>query len=200
MHYYNEMLNQSRWFSSEQKTQSAFLESLKGRIQQADDDVFKLAEIEPDNLQRAVSVFAIKGLTEFNLQYWGFPAGMGKSYIIALIAYLCLKASLNVTIIIPDSDLLARDQKKFEHLFSLTGKSPNYTTDFPLKAKAKDLLLVDEADQIMHKLPMYFKKTQFKPSVIAFTASCENQETNSVEKLLLETLKFKTIHYWPASL
>jgi hypothetical protein len=77
---------------------------------------FKDCAIQPNELQFAISQFAIAHSSKHRRQLWNVPAGQGKSRIMhsmALIA-LTMKNASKVHFLFENSHLMNRDQRDFD--------------------------------------------------------------------------------------
>lgn len=89
----------------------------------------------------------------------------------------------NVYVVIPNDLLLERDLAIFEGLWELGRVSHRiiHTATLPMEAGAEDLLLVDEADQILFNEADSLLKLPDKLKILAFTATVSASDFESVE-------------------
>lgn len=173
---------------------------VKGLLQQAD--------LRPTNLQQAVAIAALSLLKYKHKQLWHFYAGMGKSFIVATIALLSCVTQLHkqITIVIPNSYLLARDKSRFAPLFVNYQDKIAYTSELDFKVQKNQLVLIDEADDLLFKRPEDFfavgghkgcnnPTRKNNPSIICLTATMGNKTDLWHELLIFQN--YSELSYWP---
>lgn len=171
--------------------------------------MFSETGILPTKLQQAISISALCMADVHPKQIWSFYAGMGKSYIIACTAFLAGNTASfdHVTIVIPNNNLLLRDQQRFAALFKPHICQIQYARDLTFAVKPKHLVLIDEADYLIYENSSEFfsiganstkiaKKAQ--PKIICFT-STKGNGTPLWDNLLLYH-GYKELSYWPDQL
>ena len=106
---------------------------------------------------------------------------MGKSHIIAFVTLLLMSTipKAKVTVLYSNKMLLDKDQqfmtrvrnllRQPKKLFTCYGKPTGTFTD-------KDIVLVDECDDVMFSNLSWFEKKLQKATVIGFTATTPNEE------------------------
>ena len=111
---------------------------------------------------------------------WQVASGMGKSHLIALIAYVLLfeRPKANIYIAYSHKDLMDRDQTLLNAIKELSGKGKRLKTILPesrSKPTSKDFVLIDECDEVYLSNPKWFMRAFLLPRVIAFTATMPGQ-------------------------
>ena len=155
-------------------------------------------------MQEAISAYASATLQVEKWQMWQLVCGIGKSRIIHSIGLmlLSLKDFKAVHIVIPNKALLKRDKKDFADywcLGSLEGRV-HYHEDLNFRHGKSDVLLIDEADQLVFADPLLLRKALRQSSAIGFTATPPTTGQQTLEIKIYEHLGFKLREYWPQAL
>ena len=114
---------------------------------------------------------------------------MGKSHLIALIAFVLLfeRPEANIYLAYSHKDLMEKDHHLLSALKELSGKGRRLKTILPdakTKITTKDFVLIDECDEVYFSNPKWFGKAFLLPRVIAFTATMPGQEHEHETELL----------------
>ena len=80
---------------------------------------------------------------------------MGHSYIVATLALMACLANLykQITIVIPNGYLLQRDRDRFAVLLQSFTHQITYTSELDFVVTPNQLVIVDEADDLLYKQP-----------------------------------------------
>jgi len=155
-------------------------------------------------MQEAISAYASASLLVDKWQMWQLVCSIGKSRIIHGIGLMLLstKAVKGVHIVIPNKALLQRDIGDFADYWCLgafEGKV-HYHEDLNFRHGKTDVLLIDEADQLIFEDPMLLRKALKHSPALCFSATPPNSGQQTLEMEIYQHLGFKLRSYWPKAL
>jgi hypothetical protein len=75
-------------YDCKDELKSNYNQLLDSKVKMLAQGLLKQADVAPTNLQQAVAIAALSLLQSKHKQLWHFYAGMGKSFIVAMIALL----------------------------------------------------------------------------------------------------------------
>ena len=87
---------------------------------------------------------------------WELLGGMGKSRVIATMAFMLIEWGYSkVHIVLPTVALMNRDKEEFNDYWakSNNGQKVEYHTNFGFEIKEGEIIISDEADHLMFKDP-----------------------------------------------
>ena len=116
------------------------------------------------------------------------PPGAGKSRVAAAVAlyHLLLNTDSVVHFVYSTDHLRARDNSSFQNLWSLTDLSARVQThtSMDFEKRERDLLLIDEADDLLYSNPKEFLEKVKDNTFILFTAT--SSDTKNYEESILK--------------
>ena len=114
---------------------------------------------------------------------WDLLGGMGKSRVIATMAFMLIEQGYSkVHIVLPTVALMNRDKQEFDDYWtkSSNGQKVEYHTDFNFDMIEGAIIIVDEADHLMFRNPQaFFDKAKLYP-MISMTASIPDPDPKKV--------------------
>ena len=161
---------------------STFKELTEGNTMTLAQSLQSQVNIQPTNLQQTVVIAALSLLDCNSKQMWHFYSGMGKSCIVATLALMACLANLykQITIVILNGYLLQRDRDRFAVLLQSFSQQITYTSELDFVVTPNQLVIVDEADDLLYKQPSAFfnlgankmrRNTNTNPKIICMTAT-----------------------------
>lgn len=133
---------------------------------------------------------------------WCISSGWGKSRVLASIALiLLLSGSTTKVYMVFDSEyLMKRDQKEFRDLWVSTGleQSVEYHVGLDFACKSGDVILIDEADELILSDPSKFYAKTKQNKCICLTATPDNDDKQGVEREVLKLLGFSMFDGQPS--
>lgn len=154
----------------------------------------------PNALQFANAQYAAFGLGNWKKQMWMIPSGQGKSRTLAMIALILIltNATTKVHIVCGSKHGKNRDQRQFACWWELNGiTSVEYHADLDFEIKPTDVILIDEADQVILHDHAKFEKKVKGNRCICVTATPYDGNEKGVQREILDNSKFKFINGWP---
>ena len=165
------------------------------------DRVFHNVTNDPNELQFANAQYAALMLREKYKQLWCIPSGQGKSRILATIALILLLAgsTTKVHLVYDSLHLMRRDRKEFADWWKLTGLETNveYHVGMDFKCQLGDVILIDEADELILADPEKFLNQTKDFKCICLTATPDNEDDKGVERETLKVLGFSMFDGMP---
>lgn len=161
--------------------------------------VLRAVNLQPNDPQTAIAAYAILSLQKEPSQIWDLLGGMGKSRVIATMALMCL-LSLGfekVHIVLPAQSLMKLAQAEFNDYWvkSNTVGRVIYHNNFDFEICEGEMIISDEADQLMFLNPnKFFDKASTYP-IISVTASMPVTDTKSLEQRVIEEMKLKSLYF-----
>ena len=128
---------------------------------------------------------------------WMIPSGQGKSRTLAMIALILLltNATTKVHIVFDFEHFMKRDKREFSSWWQMNGiANVEYHTGLDFDLKATDVILIDEADQVILSDHAKFEKKVRSNRCICVTATPGNENKNGVEREILNKSNFKFIN------
>ena len=110
----------------------------------------------PNDYQTCIAAYAILKLNQSPSQMWELLGGMGKSRVIATMAFMLIERGYSkVHIVLPTVALMNRDKEEFNDYWakSNNGQKVEYHTNFEFEIKVGEIIISDEADHLMFKDP-----------------------------------------------
>ena len=132
---------------------------------------------------------------------WMIPSGQGKSRTLATIALILLltNATTKVHLVFDSKHFKERDEREFSDWWELNGISGSveYHIGLDFDSKPTDIILIDEADEVILSDHAKFEKKVKSSRCICLTATPDNENKNGVERETLNLSGFKFINGWP---
>ena len=155
----------------------------------------------PNALQFANAQYAALSLRDRSKQMWCISSGQGKSRVLATIALILLLAgsTTKVHLVFDSIHLMQRDQREFSHWFELNGilSQVEFHVGLDFECQPGEIILVDEADQLVLSNPaMFFIKIQHN-KCICLTATPDNEDKLGVEREVLKLMGFSMFNGQP---
>lgn len=148
----------------------------------------------PNALQFANAQYASLSLKAYPRQLWCIPSGQGKSRTLAMIALiLLLTSSTNKVHLVFDSEHLKnRDKRDFHPWLKLNNRESQveFHVGLDFICQLGDVILIDEADEIILSNPAKFLEKIQHLKCICLTATPDNDDSRGVEREILGYLGF----------
>ena len=156
---------------------------------------------KPNQMQEAISAYAVISLRQSKWQMWQLICSIGKSRIIHSVGLMLLntKAFTRIHIVIPNGALKQRDIEDFADYWSLSNFEDRvfYHEDLDFKHGKNDVLLIDESDVLVFDDPLLLKKAFKLSAAICFTATPPSQGQQTLERKIYDHLSLRLCEYWP---
>ena len=110
----------------------------------------------PNDHQTCIAAYAILKLNHSPSQMWELMGGMGKSRVIATMAFMLIEWGYSkVHIVLPTVALMNRDKEEFDDYWakSNNGQKVEYHTNFDFTMEDGAIIISDEADHLMFNNP-----------------------------------------------
>lgn len=132
---------------------------------------------------------------------WMIPSGQGKSRTLAMITLILLLtgATTKVHLVCDTEHFMKRDQREFADWWKMHGLIANveYHIGLNFETKPGDVILIDEADQVILSNHSQFEKKVKSNRCICMTATPDNENKRGVEREILNSSGFKFINGCP---
>lgn len=136
-----------------------------------------------------------------NHQLWSIPSGQGKSRILATIALILLltASTAKVHIVFDSWHLMDRDVKEFLPWFEFQDVAHclEFHVGLDFVCDTNDIILVDEADDIILSDPAKFQDKNKANRCVCLTATPDNDDKLGVEREVLKHLGFTFLNGQP---
>ena len=157
-------------------------------------NLIRQAGVDISACQGCVSRHTVSHSRTFKHSLWRVAPSMGKSHIIAFVTLLLMSTPPypRVSVLYANELLLEKDQVFMERVGKLLGDKKKLTT-FSSKPScnfsAKDVVIVDECDDVIFSNLSWFTKKLSKATVIGFTATPPTEEESHEAAVLASFFK-----------
>ena len=157
-------------------------------------NLIRQAGIDISACQGCVSRHAVSHSRTFKHSLWRVAASMGKSHIIAFVALLLMSTAPypRVSVVYANALLQEKDRPFIERVRKLLGSTKKLLT-FAAKPSItfndRDVVIVDECDEVIFSNLSWFAKKLSKATVIGFTATPPTEEESHEAAVLTSFFK-----------